>query len=346
MEPHAHKSKSHKKNPQHKNIINVLVNANELSGYQSPSGRIAYNKIVDKSNFGAFSDIITSIVPLDIVNDSSKNKSLPSIARVLKQDTKKTDVKIYPHYLFMNMTMDEYMDYEDEEDQENMTELLDSLDTLPVKTPMIGVVVQKSESMGAAHAIAFIAWKAQSSSSRTNKYKFAFYDPLAYKRGAKSYDYTDKAFISSRFEEKIEFIDLNKYCFTINEAGDFHCSQYIINAEYCYIYSVFFLSKWLEFGHHLHRASLRKAIKSTYVVDPSKLTRANTKESMTYRVVLMAFICKTFLSYLKSLGKRAQKYILNSSTNIKRIQDYLKKFKETYGTDLTEIMIVTLPFKG
>jgi hypothetical protein len=107
-----------------------------------------------------------------------------------------------------------------------------------------------------------------------------------------------------------------------------------MNAEYCYVYSVFFLSKWLEFGHRLHRASLRKAIKSTYVVDPAKLTRANTKESMMYRVVLMGFVCKTFLAYLKGLGKRAKKYIADSDANIKRIEDYLHDFEVKYGRSL------------
>lgn len=312
--------------------VKKLLEANEISGYHSPSGRIAYNKIVNKNSFGAFSDIITSIVPLDVVNDSSKNHVLPSVATVLKSSLKQTPVGIYPKYLYLNMTMDEYMDYEDEEDQENLSKLLAMLTER--KKPMIGIVVQKSESMGAAHAIAFIAWNDTRPGVKTHKYKFAFYDPLAYKRGTKSYDYTDRAFVESRFEENIEFIDLNKYCFKTNDQGDFHCSQYVMNAEYCYIYSVYFLSKWVEFGHHLHRSSFKKAITSTYVVDPSKLTRANTKESMTYRLVLMSFICRTFLTYLKSLGKRAKKYINNVDTNINRINDYMNGLRERHDINL------------
>lgn len=305
-------------------FLKSLIENNDISGYQSPtSGRITYNKVASPQNFAAFSDIISSIVPLDIVYDDKKNGKLPSIARVLKSP--KLDVDIYPKYLFLNATMDEYMDYEDEEDQENMEELIYSI----TDKPIIGVAVQKSEAMKSAHAIAFIAWK-----TKQKGVKFAYYDPLAYKRGNKGFDFTDRAFVTSRFDNisKLEFINLNEYCFKSNpdKPEDFHCSQYVINAEYCYIYSVYFLHKWLEFGGKLHRASFRKAITSTYIVHPSKLTRANTKESMIYRVVMMQFICKTFLTFLK----RHKRYIIDREANIERIFKYVEDFKVKYNIDL------------
>lgn len=307
-------------------FLKAIMANNDVSGYNSPSGRITYNKVVAPQNFAAFSDIITSIVPLNIVYDSSKYDKLPSIAKTLNS----VQSSVYPKYLFLNATMDEYMDYEDEEDQENMEELVEHLENLPMKTPLIGVAVQKSEPMQSAHAIAFIAWK-------TNKIvKFAYYDPLAHKRGNKEFDFTDRAFVESRFETKFEFINLNEYCFKPNpeKPADFHCSQYVINAEYCYIYSVFFLHKWIEFGSKLHRATFRKAITATYIVHPSKLTRTNTKESMIYRVVMMQFICQTFLKFLKGLTKEEKKVIKGSQKNIKRITTYLVEFKEKYGFPL------------
>lgn len=314
-------------------LIKKVIENNNVSSYKSPiSGRITYNKIASKQNFAAFTDIITSIVPLDIVNDPSENHKLPSIALTLKEHIKNTPIKIYPQYLFLNATMDEYMDYEDEEDNENMEELLDEVEKLPDKTPIIGIAIQKSESMGSAHAIAFIAWR------KNKKYTFAYYDPLAYKRGSKGYDYTDRAFEKSRFSAlpyKLDFINLNEYCFkSPTNPGDFHCSQYVINAEYCYIYSTFFLYKWIEQGHKIHRASLHKAITSTYIVHPSKLTRTDTMESMTYRVVMMQFICKTFLTYLKKLTKPQKKIIKGSSENIERINQYIQEFKTKYGVSL------------
>lgn len=313
-------------------IIHKLIENKEVNGYMSPSGRITYNKIVDQKSFGSFSDIILSIVPLDIVNDPEQNHKLPSIAKVLK--SKSESVVIHKQYLFLNMTMEEYMDYEDEEDQENMSTLLEYVSTFQLKTAVAGVAVQKSEVMGAAHGIAFIVWKVNS-----KRYKFAYYDPLAYRRKAKSYDYTDRAFVSSRFVEKIDFINLNEYCFKESkESSDFHCSQYVMNAEYCYIYSVFFLHMWMEGGHRLHRTSFRKAIKATYIVDPAKLTRTNTKESVIYRVTMMCFVCSTFLSFLKSLTKTHKKYILGSEENIARIKTYLEEFKKMYGFPLIKLV--------
>lgn len=307
-------------------LIKLLLKNNDFSGYQSPkSGRITYNKVVSKQNFSSFSDIITSIVPLDIVYDSDKNHKIPSIARVLDVGP----YEIYPQYLFLNATLDEYMDYEDEEDQENMEDVCDAI---PIDKPLIGIAVQKNESMKSAHALAFIAWK------KNNVIKFAYYDPLAHKRGNKGFDFTERAFVESRFDniEKLEFINLNSYCFKANpdKPEDFHCSQYIINAEYCYIYSVFFLHKWIEFGHRLHKGSFRKAITSTYIVHPSKLTRANTRESMIYRVIMMQFICKTFLTYLKSLTRSEKTYIKGSGKNIKRINTYMLEFQKEYGVSL------------
>jgi hypothetical protein len=304
------------------NFLNLLNLNQEVHGYTSPTtGKITYNKVVSKKSFAIFTDIITSIVPLDIINDPSKQHLLPSIANILT--TTSTPPYIYPIYLILNATMEEYMDYEDEEDQENMSELLSSL--TEIKIPIIGIAIQKSEHMGSAHAIAFIAWKYTNS-----KYKFAYYDSLAYKRGNNSYDYTDRAFVKHRFSQNIEFINLNEYCFHKNEK-DFHCLQYIINAEYCYIYSLFFLKKWLDNGAKLHRATFKKSIVQTYIVKPELLTRANNKESMIYRVIMMAFICQSLITYLKSLNKKTKKYIKHVNQNINRIHDYLTEFKNLYG---------------
>jgi hypothetical protein len=313
-------------------FIKKLMKNDALAGYQSPkSGRITYNKVASKDSFAAFSDIILSIVPLDLVNDPDKNHKLPSIAKALPE--KKKSVNVYSHYLVLNATMDEYMDYEDEEDLENLEALFDEI--LEIKTPTVGIAIQKSEAMGSAHAVAFIAWK-HPKHPKHPKLKLAFYDPLAYKRGTRSYyDFTSRAFAKERFGNKYEFINLNDYCYKPDKSSDdFHCSQYIMNAEYCYIYAAYFLSQWIKFGAKIHRASFRKAITSTYIVHPSKLTRANTKESMIYRVVMMQFMCQVFLKYLKGLTKTQKKYIKDSRKHIGRINAYLDEFKTVYGFDL------------
>ena len=306
-------------------FLSELNRNNEVAGYQSPtSGRITYNKVVSKRSFAVFTDIIISIVPIDIVIDHDKNHVLPSIAKVLKKEYE----HVYPKYVYVTASMDEYMDYEDEEDQENMDMLLEAVDELPLHTAVIGICIQKSEAMGSAHACAFIVWK-----QSPRKYKFAYYDPLSFSKGKKTYDYAERALVSERFNQKIEFINLNTYCFQ-KESGEHHCSQYIMNAEYCYIYSLYFLHKWAEFGAKLHRNSFKKAIKTTYIVEPEKLTRLNNKDSMIYRVVMMAYVCNTLLNYLKSLNKKARRYIRDVDESIQRINEYLDDFEKLYGFDL------------
>ena len=48
-------------------FIKKLIEKKEMTGYHSPSGRITYNKIVGPNNFAQFTDMITAIIPLDIV---------------------------------------------------------------------------------------------------------------------------------------------------------------------------------------------------------------------------------------------------------------------------------------
>lgn len=304
-------------------FIEKLIENNEVSGYLSPSGKITYNKIVDSKSFGVFSDIITDCVPLKYVLNPEKAELIPSFARIIPE--------LYPKYLILNATLADYTEEQDIEDRENMSELLELIEPGEY---IAGIAIQKSETMGSAHAIAFIAWKV------ANKYKFAYYDSLAFRRGKNAFDFTDYAFVKERFEENIEFIDLNKYCFTPGnqeiEKPNFHCSQYVINSEYCYLFALYFLVKWLEFGGKLHRATFRKAIKATYIVDPSKLTRANNRESMIYRVYMMSFICRILLTFLSGLTGNSRKFVKNIKKNISRIREYLREFKIAYGFDLLE----------
>ena len=287
-------------------LITKLLENSEFAGYQSPGGRITYNKVIDSKSFAQFTDIIESIIPLNILF-SDKSEKIPSITRIIPG--------AYPKYLYVNSTADEYQDYED---QEAMTELLDKLDTKPI----YGICVQRNQYMQSAHACAFIVWK-------TNKYKFAFYDPLDYKKGKRSFNFAETAFKSERFNEKIEFINLNTYCFhKIPE--EFHCSQYVINAEYCYLYSMYFLDKWLEFGAKLHRATFQKTIKATYIVKPDMLTRANNKESMIYRVIMMSYICKSFIEFLGGLKTAEKRIIKDSQKNIIRLREYVENIKNLY----------------
>lgn len=298
-------------------LLEKIKAEGDVSGYQSPGGRITYNVAGSKS-FAAFSDIIDNIVPFKIITDPTKYNDLPSIAKVLVSSDK---VTIYPKYLIINSTDDKYTNLQDEEDQKNMNILFKFVDD---NSCVAGIAIQKNKKTYSAHGIAFIAIK------KKQGYRFAYYDPMAFRKGKKSYSFTDRAFVNQRFEQKIDFVNLNKYCYHTDDLN-FHCSQYVINAEYCYIYSVFFLWLWMKNGTRFHRASLRKAIKESYIVSPAKLTRANTDESITYRVVMMIFVCNIFVKFLQSLTPEEKKIIKKSAANIKRIQLYTKEFHQKYG---------------
>jgi hypothetical protein len=111
-----------------------------------------------------------------------------------------------------------------------------------------------------------------------------------------------------------------------------------MNAEYCYIYSLFFLKRWIELGAKTNLSSLKDTVKATYIVDPLKLTRANTKESMLYRLIMISFLCKYLLKYLeKIIGKRSKQYIIDISKYITMLKDFITDFENKYKINLLKI---------
>ena len=141
------------KNP---TFLSQLNQNGEVGGHYSPgSGKITYNRVVHRRSFAVFTDMISSIVPIDVVLDTDRNGELPSLANVLRGRY----AHVFRKYLFVNATMGEYMDYEDEEDQEAMDELLEEVDALPQGTGLIGIAVQKSAAMQSVHASAFVVWR-------------------------------------------------------------------------------------------------------------------------------------------------------------------------------------------
>jgi len=304
------------------NFIKRLNERDDMKAYHSPSGRITYNKVVGANNFAQFSDMITAIIPLETAFDQDNNHKIPSIANVLRYN----HVNIYPSYLYINASQEDFMDYETEENQENMDNVFDRLDNLPLNEAVIGVAVFKSEHMKSAHAVAFITWK----TSKT-KYNFAYYDSLSYnKKGKGSFDYAERTFVSKNFEKKINFIPLSDYCYH-KTPEEFHCSQYVINAEYCYIYAVYFLFQWINHGKLLTKKSFKKVVESTYIVSPENLSRANNKDSMIYRVIMMAFVVKCLICFFSKLTKKNKEIILDSHEYLSKLKKYLEEFEEYYG---------------
>ena len=305
------------------------LNANkELCGAVcAKTGRITYGKIVDERSYALFTDIIASLVPFNYIYNTKKRDSVPSIANVLLHDADASSCYVYPKYVYLKATMEGYEEWENEEDQIVIDDFLEAVDNNPGKS-VVAICVMTMEALQSAHAVALIGWK------RGNTYKVAFYDSLAYKRGKISYDYAEKAFDASRFSQRIEFIDLDAYCFAKPETTDFHCAQYVMDADYCYIYAMYFLKIWMDGGAKLHRASFRKAIKGTYVVDPAKLSRTDNRESMIYRVTLIAFASATLLAFFAHLTTQQKRIIKHSKSSVATIKKYVHTFSANYGIAL------------
>lgn len=312
-----------------KALMQRLINDKMISGSETPGGRITFQKHVDNKSFARFSPILKAIAPASAIYDRDARGSLPSFARALRRTS---GVGVYPRYLFVNATLSEYMDYEEDEDREEFEALLARVDRRPVGHRTIGIAIQNSEAMESAHAIAFVCWR-----PRRGAYRFAYYDSLAYRRGSTEYDFSKIAFRPGRFGDLgIDFVDLTEYCYRKPGSSDYHCVQYVMNADYCYVYALFFLHQWLLLGARASRSAFRRSIEATYVVrDASKLTRATTRESMIYRVVIVSFLCEHMIRYLRLVEKsvRAKKHVAPGRW-IDDLTEFARTFEDSYGLRL------------
>jgi hypothetical protein len=317
----------------------------ELAGHQDSKGRITYNQIANKKSFGAFSDILQSIAPREGIYN------VPSIARTLKKDA-----FVYPWY---------YVQYTSQEDEDfdysrsvttgrpHASSLFKYMERKP-NEPIIGICILENIHMKMFHGVAFIVWKKQNDgrltkSSASNRYTFAYYDPIAYQRKQTradgtvffaNYDFAKKTFQSHRFEEDVEFINLSDLCLKKNATEyhtkyqtEYHCPQYVMNAEYCFLNSLYFLYKWIEFGKPRTQNQLQSVVHACYIVDPAKLSRSNTRESMTYRVIMMSFIITIFVGYFKALGQRHAQS-LNAEEYLSRVLAFSDTWYASYGFHL------------
>lgn len=305
-------------------LLAQLKEYNELNGHEDLQGRITYNKIVDKKSFGQFNNIISGIVPLNIVLDPKYSQQLPSFVKTLKCN----QVETYTRYVYMNMNLDQFDDWENEEDKDSLNDFF-SFVHLHNK-PTIAMGILRSEAMQSAHAFAIIAWKQDKTTH------LAFYDSLAYKRKHQGYDFAERAFDPSRFNftlYKVKFHNLGKYCAQKEDSSqDFHCPQYVMNAEYCYVYSLYFLATWIS--HHQATPSnkaFRRAVTDSYIVPPEKLTRSDTRESFIFRIIIMSFTMCSLDWFLRRLKT---KLIPHANQYIDQIKQYKDQFEDRYGLEI------------
>lgn len=302
-------------------LLAALKEHNELNGHHDLQGRITYNHIVDKKSFGQFNNIVSGIVPLEIVLDPTYSQQLPSFVKTLKCN----QVETYTRYVYLNMNLDEFDEWENEEDQESLSTFFSFVNKHDKPTIALGIL--RSEAMQSAHAFAIIAW------THNKTTHLAFYDSLAYRRKQQGYDFAERAFDQIRFDfaYKVKFHNLGKYCSKRDE--DFHCPQYVMNAEYCYIYSLYFLATWIT-NQQVTTSSkaFRRAVTDSYIVPPEKLTRSATRESFIFRVIIMAFTMASLDWFLRRLKT---KLIPDANKYLKQIKDYQDQFEDRYGVELS-----------
>lgn len=113
----------------------------------------------------------------------------------------------------------------------------------------------------------------------------------------------------------IDIINISlKYCI-IKEGKGVRCPQYYINAEYCSMFSLYFLFCYARNGYPDTEEGFKKTIDDAYIVNPSELKREPCVASNKFRLVFMSF----FLSVLTVISKDQD--VLES---IKRKYDMMK----------------------
>lgn len=319
-------------------VLSVIKERHMLNGYEDSKGRMTYARIADKESFGIFSYIISAIAPREYISE------LPSIAKKALERYAVVYPKYYIQYTELDMPSSDPLPTRSDSRRSSMEDVLEFVDQQEEGVPVIGICILDNTAATMFHGIAFIVWR----NSSKDSYQFAYYDPLSYRRKKvrkdgtvyyQGYDYAENVFQSQRFNDAIEFIDLSDFCIKKNE-HEFHCPQYIMDAEYCFIYSLYFLFKWVEVGKPLDTVGLSNAVVLSYIVDPNALTRGNSRQSMLYRCTMMSFIVTMLARYIKSLTKKQRRCIEQVDAIQKGLREYGKNWIGYYGFP---ILIQKLP---
>ena len=94
--------------------------------------------------------------------------------------------------------------------------------------------------------------------------------------------------LASEYNFNVSITNLSSYCY-MDEKG-ISCLQYYINAEYCPIYSLYFLYTFSKHGGAHDEESLRAATRECYISEPSTISRYITKENNIFLVTYTSFL--------------------------------------------------------
>lgn len=119
------------------------------------------------------------------------------------------------------------------------------------------------------------------------------YDPMYYTRDAASYIWAINTFASTvhflgnKNHTSIKVHNFSELCH-ITDRG-IHCTQYLIDAEYCMVYSLYFIYLYAAQGFPKTAAGIQAVINSTFVSDPNELKRNPCQATNRFRLTLMSF---------------------------------------------------------
>jgi len=172
------------------------------------------------------------------------------------------------------------------------------------------------------------------------------YDPMYYERPDTNYVWSVKtAYIHFKLlanevleGDTIEIINLSKECL-VDTKGQY-CVQYKMDAEYCYIYSMYFLFLYGREDFPTDMSTIKKLIHKTYIIEhPTKLQKDSIIHNNEFMLITMSFILNLLIIIcddLKILEKVKKLEVIRTdnlnntnigklSTKYKRITFYTKR---------------------
>jgi hypothetical protein len=137
----------------------------------------------------------------------------------------------------------------------------------------------------------------------------------------------------------LQFLNLSDLC--IHSPKGVHCLQYIIDAEYCTIFVLYFFYCFLKLGCPTTVEGLKEVVDATFIVPPTELTRNPCKATNTFRILIMNFLLSVlvrsypFHSDTYQLPNGPVKLLTTDSQNVLGdITNTVTEFQKEYNISL------------
>jgi hypothetical protein len=176
------------------------------------------------------------------------------------------------------------------------------------------------DNSGLFHSISTVFWFSD------GIFYCGLYDPMYFERMLEQYLWpTETLYILFKFLSKMYGIPMtiinlsNKFCLQ-TEKGK-HCVQYMIDAEYCSMYCLYFLYVYARNSFPIDPDGLKKVVEETFIDNPSEITRSSCISTNKFLIVMMSFILTVVTLTSDNI---------NILKKIRKVYDYIKNPAETY----------------